>query len=271
MAGQRTAEITRARLRAARDAARKAGPWLLMLCAAIAAARADEPQSAPPDVPSVETFDISFDFSHNGMHAAIMDRTLRPAEDGTYVIETRSHTDGWVSFFLKDRIVERSVWTFHDGRPRPLRYEYHRTGGFKERHIVQEFDWQKNEVTDTTDGKIRRLPIPADSLDKLLYQYVMMLDLQAGRRKLAYTFPYHGRIRTLVFDPLGHETVKTPFGNLDTLRLGRVDDKRGTTVWCAPEYNYLPVRLTQQDGDADMEMVVRSIEGIPRIQPADGD
>jgi len=267
MAGQRTAEITRARLTSVRAATRKAGPWLLILCAAIAAARADE----PPGVPSVETFDISFDFSHNGVHAAIMDRSLRAAEDGTYVIETRSHTDGWVSFFLKDRIVERSVWTFHDGRPRPLRYEYQRTGGFKERHIVQEFDWQKLEVADRRDGKTQRVKIPADALDKLLYQYVMMLDLQAGHRNLTYTYVDRGRIRTLAFEPLGHEIVKTPFGDLDTIRLGRVGDKRGTTVWTSPAYDYLPVRLTQQDGDADMEMVVRSIQGVRRVQPADGE
>ena len=271
MAGQRTTEITRACLRTVRAAARKAGPWLLILWAAIAAARADEPQSAPPDVPSVETFDISFDFSHNGVHAAIMDRSLRAGEDGTYVIETRSHTDGWVSIFLKDRIVERSVWTFHDGRPRPLRYEYHRTGGFKERHIVQDFDWQKLEVAESRNGKTRRVQIPADALDKLLYQYVMMLDLQAGRRNFTYTYVDRGRVRTLAFERLGHENVKTPFGDLDTIRLAIVDDKRPTTVWCAPAYDYLPVRLTQQDGDADMEMVVRSIQRARRVQPADGD
>ena len=254
-----------------RAVARRTAPGLMLfLCAATAMVRADGPPSVPPAAPVIAPFGVAYDFSHNGVHAAIMDRTLRAADGRQYVIETRSHTDGWVSFFLKDRIVERSVWTLHDGRPRPLRYEYHRTGGFKERHIVQEFDWQRSEVTDTTDGRTRRVHMPADTLDNLLYQYVMMLDLQAGRRKITYTIADRGRIRTLSFEPLSEEKVKTPLGELDTIRLGRVDDKRDTTVWCAPAYHYLPVRIAQQDGDADMEMVVRSVNGIQRVQPADG-
>src|SRR3569623_1489452 len=104
-------------------------------------------------------------------------------------------------------------------------------------------------VTNVSDGDPWRMEIPPDVHDMLGYLLAIMLDLQRGRKELQYSIADGGKLKTYAFQILGEEQVESPFGRLKTVKLRRTEDKRDTTVWCAPALHYLPVRLEQRETD----------------------
>ncbi|MCV6603979.1 MAG: DUF3108 domain-containing protein, partial [Porticoccaceae bacterium] len=61
----------------------------------------------------------------------------------------------------------------------------------------------------------------------------------------------------------GEETIDTPMGDIKTLKLERVKDsnKRQTTFWMAPEYNYLLVKFHRVENDGDeYSLYLRDVE-----------
>ena len=210
---------------------------------------------APPPQP----FAVAYELRHNSMLLARMERTLRPGENGTYVYESRSTPAGLFSAIRRDRVVESSVWDFVGERPRPLHYEYHHTGRGADRHVELDFDWHTGTVVNTINDLPWSMRVPDSVQDKLLYQYTMMRDLQNGESELAYEVADGGELKTYRFDLLGRETLKTPLGRLETVKLQRVSGDRRTVIWCAPQYGYMPVRVEQH---RDRNVVTLTVSAI---------
>lgn len=220
---------------------------LLLLMMLTTSVRAEQPPDIPPPAPGTpQKFHVSYELRHNSMLMARMERSLQPGEDGTWIYESRSSPAGLIAAVRSDRIVESSVWRTADGRPQPLRYQYHHTGRRENRHVELTFDWNKGTVMHTINGSPWSMSIPAATLDKLLYQYTLMLDLQNGAQELRYQVADGGGLKTYRFERLGNETVKTPLGRIETVKLQRVEGGYRTTIWCAPRYGYMPVRVEQQ-------------------------
>jgi len=221
------------------------GGLLLLIALGAGAARA-----APSAAPSLPPFDALYAVYGYGLRIAESRRSLRPAPaGGRLVYESFTHAVGIAAWIAKDRIHERSEWSYHEGRPRPLHYVYDRRGGRKTRHLEMRFHWERGEVEHRVDGRPPwRLRVPPDAQDKLLYQIAIMLDLARGA-PLRYRIADGGRLRDYRFEVLGRETVEVPAGRFETVKIRRLDDRRGTTVWCAPALRYLPVRLAQTETD----------------------
>ena len=210
------------------------------------------------------SFSADYVLKRNGITLGNATRSLRPASDGRYIFESLTYATGVIAWFVKDRIEERSTWALNGGQVRPLEYVYDRHGGKKTRRVKLAFDWERMIVTNTIDGDPWRMDIPADAQDKLLYQLAIMQDLKNGRDNLQYNIADGGRLKNYEFEILGEETLNTPLGKFNTIKIERLDDKRDTTVWCAPALNYLPVRLEQQESDGSrLSMDILSVKGLP--------
>lgn len=235
--------------------------WLLLLWGWAAAAAAAEP--------ALPTFNADYSLQRNGITLGTSTRSLRPAKTGHYVYESLTYASGVISWFVKDRIEERSIVTLHNGQVRPSEYVYHRHGGSKTRRVKLAFNWERGIVTNVIDGDPWRMEIPPDTHDKLDYQLAIMLDLQNGKKELRYNIADGGTLKTYAFAILGEEQIDTPLGRLKTVKIRRIDDKRNTTVWCAPALSYLPVRLDQQETDgSNLSMHLQSLQGLaPRPSP----
>ena len=209
-------------------------------------------------------FSADYVLKRNGLSLGNATRSLRSIGNGRYVFESITYATGMIAWLVKDRIEERSTWTFSGGQLRPLEYKYDRYGGKKTRRVKLNFDWERRVVTNNIDGDPWRMDIPPNAQDKLLYQLAIMQDLKHGRTGLQYNIADGGRLKNYQFDILGEETVTTPLGRLKTIKLERLGDKRDTTVWCAPSLNYLPVRLEQQESDGSrLSMDIQSVKGLP--------
>ncbi len=232
------------------------GPVLMLLAALLLT-------GMPPSPAHGETtprpFTVDYELRHNSLLLARMQRTLRAGENGTYIYRSRSTPAGFLSAIMRDRVEETSVWRLDGERPQPLQYEYHHTGGGEERHVALDFDWSNKVVVNTVNEQAWSMKIPAETQDKLLYQYTMMLDLQREVAALAYEVADGGELKTYRFELLGRETIKTALGRMETVKLQRINGKRRTIIWCAPQHAYMPVRVEQHRDRKVLTLTVSAI------------
>jgi hypothetical protein len=235
-------------------------PSILQLSLCLALLPITHTQAADPPV---HTFTARYDFTANKLLVARMERSLHANSDGSYIFQSKSEAAGMLSILLSDNIDESSTWIIGDGRPRPLKYQYHHTGRKQgERHAVLEFDWKKGIVTNRINNDPWTMKVPTGTQDKLLYQYTLMRDLEEGRKILSYDVADGGELKNFRFERMGMETIVTPLGHLQAVKLQRIQGSRRTVIWCASALDYLPVRIEQHKDGKVLTMEIREIEGI---------
>jgi len=217
------------------------------------------------DAHPLPLFHAQYSLKRNGVILGRSERSLSVNPAGDYVYSSDTYAIGLIAWFVKDKIKEQSVWRLEDGHLRPLEYVYSREGGRKTRNIKLAFDWPHHSVVNTVDKDPWRMEIPPGAQDKLVYQLSIMYDLLKGRKDLEYQIADGGKLKDYQFEIQGQEVISTPIGEINTVRIQRIGDRRDTIVWCAPQYSYLPVRLEQQDTDgAELQMQLISLDGISR-------
>ncbi|TCK08613.1 DUF3108 domain-containing protein [Marinobacterium mangrovicola] len=172
-------------------------------------------------------------------------RELRQQDDGTWIFD--STADAVVA-----RQHEASHFTYSDDQIQPLKYRYERKLLGRERLVDLKFNWAKSRVTTTVEEKPWSMKIPDGTQDKLSYQLQLRLDLAAGKKELVYEVADGGLLSEYRFRVIGEETVETPAGKFNALKVERVrgeDAKRTTHLWFAPELEYLIVKLYQVESD----------------------
>lgn len=218
------------------------------------------------DIPD---FSANYLVKLNGIQAGELKRTLETQDNGLRKFNSVSQAKGVFSFFKPDVIEETSVWKLVDGRVAPQRYRYQRTGGKKDKFLQMQFNWLDNKVSIDDREHPWQLDIETGVLDKLVYQISLMRDLGQGIEQVDYRIADGGHLKTYEIKVLGKETITTPMGQIETIRLTRHREKpsdRETTLWCAPALNYLPVKLEHVEDDAVFTALLRRLQGIDSKQ-----
>ena len=86
-----------------------------------------------------------------------------------------------------------------------------------------------------------------------------------GRQNLRYTIADGGKIKDYNFEILGEETLSTPLGKLDTVKLERhkPNSRRKSTLWCAKKLEFLPVKVENVEKDGRITTaLIKSLDGI---------
>ena len=217
-----------------------------------------------------ERFEATFWLEAAGTKVARTQWSLDPSAGGTYVSTSRTETAGVFSLIRNEVRVERSEWTRVDNRLQPLTYRYVRTGR-KPREIEIKFDWEANVAFHDSSGTTWRLPVSPGTMDKFSYIFAMMRDLSRGKRHLEYTIADGGRrLKRYVLTGMGEERIETALGTLDTIiiRRDRKNSKRQTTLWCAKELGFLPVKIIHLERDGkSVTLHIESLSGIKRRTP----
>lgn len=135
----------------------------------------------------------------------------------------------------------------------PLHYKYQRRVMGKDRDAELTFNWDKKTVTNNVQNTSWNMDIAQQVQDKLSYQLQLQLDLINGKEKLVYQIADGGRLKEYGFEIEGEEMLETPLGTVKTVKVkrSREKDDRVTYAWLAKDWDYLLVRLQQEeDGDA---------------------
>ena len=210
----------------------------------------------------IHPFSARYTLKKGGIPVARVERQLRKTQNGEYVFESHSKPIGIATFFVKDIIVERSIWQQVQDRFRPERYSYRRSGGKKNRNIKLIFDWENNEVTNIINNDAWTMDVPEHVQDKLLYQLSIMYDLNGSNNHLSYEVADGGRLKDYSFKVLGYETLDTDIGHVKTVKIKRDINSKSTTIWCAIDHNYLPVRIKQDDSDGSFDLHIDTVAGL---------
>ncbi|MBN4079159.1 DUF3108 domain-containing protein [Beggiatoa alba] len=196
-------------------------------------------------------------------------RRVLSHENGLYLFESITRPSGIAKLFTNGQVVERSHWQFFQGKPRPQQYTFFNSGGKNKRNVTLDFDWTKNQVTNTVNGDPWRMPLEHGTSDKLLYQLRIMQDLPTTDTSLRYPVADGGKLKYYNIEILGTERIRTPLGIFTTTRLRYTKGRRQTTLWCAEELQYLPVRIEQRKGnDSPVTAVLTKVRGFSYTLPS---
>ena len=213
-----------------------------------------------------EQFTATYDVKKAGITIGETKRTLsrkNSHENGQYLFESITRPSGIAKLFTSGQVVERSHWLFFQGQPQPVQYTFFNSGGKKKRNVQLDFDWGKNQVINTINGEPWTMPLEHGTSDKLLYQLRIMQDLPTAGRSLRYPVADGGKLKYYDIEIMGKERIRTPLGKFETVRLQHTKGSRKTTMWCAPELAYLPVRIEQRKkDDSPVVAVLSSVKGI---------
>lgn len=226
----------------------------LLLLLALAARSAE----AGPQLAHVAVYDLSLGMVKLGR----MERRLEVGEDGTYRYESMMETRGLAALLRRERVLESSAGELRDGRFMPTHYVYDNSR--KKRHAELAFDHAAGSVARTDGASDWRATFSGPLFDKLVYQAQFMLDLATSEGDLRYAIADIDELKRYDVRRLGSEPVETGLGRFDTLRLERQQpgSTRLTTVWCARDLGWLPVRVDYRDKDGTVTTaVLRSLVG----------
>ncbi len=150
----------------------------------------------------------------------------------------------------------------------PLHYLYKRRGLGKDRDADLSFDWNKKTVINKVQKTNWQMDINQRVQDKLSYQIQLQQDLINGQKNFSYQIADGGRLKEYKFVTLGEEILDTPLGKVKTIKVKRSresDDERVTYAWLAKDWNYLLVRLQQEEkGNAYTIYIHKaSVDGKP--------
>lgn len=131
----------------------------------------------------------------------------------------------------------------------PLHYSYARRGLGKDRSAELIFDWDKKSVRNNVQKTSWKMDITQKVQDKLSYQIQMQQDLLNGKKNFDYQIADGGRLKEYKFLVEGEEILDTPLGKVNTIKVkrSRENDERVTYAWIAKEWDYLLVRLQQEE------------------------
>ena len=226
------------------------------------------------NVAALPTFEVEYTLYAKNTKAARIIRSLERLDENIYEYRSETKTVGLVSLFKKVHIVETSNLMVQDHLLQPVLYSYKRTGDKKKRDVSIEFNWHGRKIKNTINGDFWHMPIEPAVMDKLLYQLAIMYDLQNGHTPDTYLIADGGGIKTYRFERLGEETVETPLGSFNTIKMLRhkPGSSRRSVFWCAPELNFLQVKVehTEKDGSRTVA-VIKSLQGELHLSADDAD
>ena len=132
---------------------------------------------------------------------------------------------------------------------KPLHYTYKRRGLGKDRDADLSFDWDKKTVINKVQKTNWQMDITQRVQDKLSYQIQLQQDLINNQKNFSYQIADGGHLKEDKFVTLGEEVLDTPLGKVNTVKVkrSRDNDKRVTYAWLAKDWNYLLVRLQQEE------------------------
>ncbi len=206
--------------------------------------------AAAVDAP-LPALNLVYSVNYGGIGAGEADVSLKPdAKAGCYVYETKTRPVGFIKMlFGSPNQVSR--FCVEGGVVRSQRFESVLQKDDEQSYVL-DFDYAKRQVTDE-NGAVRE--IPAEAVDSFALQQAVRLWVakhagDASPPIAEFTMVDRKNLTHYQLKLAGRETIKTPAGDFDTIRLERIDnpDKVGR-FWLAAERDWMPVKIQTKSGN----------------------
>lgn len=184
-----------------------------------------------------------------------------------YTILSETVAAGALGWIIRDKLVVRSEGSITGAGLQPQLYTFTRDKSPK-KNIQATFAWQSGQgsqiglMTSQHDGKTAQLPVAPGTLDRLSILYQFMIAPPGNERVEAWMT--NGRnVTRYAYERRGVETIQTPMGTYQALRIHRKDTDDGNEVdlWLAQDRHFVPlrIRLTHKDGTQDVQSLLSLI------------
>ena len=218
--------------------------------ALLALACATAALAAPPS-----RVEITYELTAKGMTIAELRETLE--HDGRrYTIRSELRGKGLFALSARGNRNRVSSGTVAANGLKPAEFR----DQFGDRSQGASFDWGRRVVLLDENGEKKTEPMNGPAYDRLSFHYTFAFS--APRADVSATIS-DGRANYLyVYKLAGRETIKTPIGDIEALKLVKQKDPgddRGSELWLDIKRGYLPVRALaiEKDGSQIDQVVTR--------------
>lgn len=194
--------------------------------------------------------DLVYAVQYAGINAGEADISLKPdSQPGCYRYDTNTRPVGFVKA-LFGAPNQYSRFCVKDGVVRSQRYESVLKDDDEQSYRL-DFDYVKRQVTDE-NGQVRE--IPAEAVDSFSLQQAVRLWVaqhanDAEPPIARFTMVDRKNLTYYQLKIVGRETVKTPAGVFETIRLDRIDNPNKIgRYWLAAERAWMPVKIETRSG-----------------------
>ncbi|MEM1111348.1 MAG: DUF3108 domain-containing protein [Pseudomonadota bacterium] len=190
--------------------------------------------------------------------------------------ELKQRQDGeWVLTFAGKKLVasiqETAVFSVHGEAIQPRSFVYQLNAGLVKRRREVHFDGS-DVIRSLYKDKWYELPYTEGTLDRMTQQEQLRFSLIADptpKEDVNVRIADGKRIKEYILRYAGEELVKTPLGEVNTLRFTRVhddDEERSSDFWVAPDWDYLMVKtLHVEDGSANEAVITGATIGGKKL------
>jgi len=226
---------------------------LSLLCAATALA----------DDQTLKPYEAIYKTSVGGL-SVTLERRLSVDDNGVCKLTSEGQ-------LLVASISEVSTFTVSGDQVEPRSYVYRLSYGPVNRRREVHFDPGSEVIRSLYKKRWYELPREPGTLDRMSQQEQLRLFLlndPTPREDIVLHVADGRKVKDYRFRYLGDETLHTPMGAVDTMHFARVHkrpEERESSIWIAPEWDYLMVRTVhvEEGNTTEANLVSARMNGKP--------
>lgn len=202
-----------------------------------------------------QSYEASYKASFKGVNATAT-RSLQEISDREF--ELRSSIKLKLLGATVSRIREKSLFSREDEQIKPAYYEYKQSGLGKRLRSVR-FDWESQSAESLKNAQPSELSLSGHELDELSYFLHLRQAVSKGEQDILFPVADGDEIKDYHYRVVGEEVVDTPLGRLNSIKLARIRDQdspRRTELWLAKDWDYLLIKMIQEEEDARYELYI---------------
>ena len=188
----------------------------------------------------------------------------RDAATGRYIYETHASPNMLARLFVSKAAMERSVMTIDDSGTRPIEWQTDDGKSSNEGDGELHFDWPRNRVTGTVEGKAVDIAAEPGTQDRSSISIAVTTALLRGNEPGTIPLIDGNHIKRYVYAKKENETVDSALGKIETVIYESTREggsSRTSRFWMAPSLEFLPVRAEQvRKGKVETVMVLQKLE-----------
>ena len=192
----------------------------------------------------IESIGVLYDVDAPFGARALSLSVVRRESDG-YTYETYSRGLGLARLLVSSNALESTRFTLEEGEQvSPTAYLCRSCDGKKDGMVEIAYDWAMQHASYSDREDEREFDLQPRAMDRKAWEIQTMLDLGAGRPLEVQPTLEEGKLKLYDGQRLGEETLKTPAGEMETVKYRR--QREGSDnfqyIWYARELGWLPAR-----------------------------
>jgi len=203
----------------------------------------------------LSAFEVSYTVGNDLLSAGSATLSLTEQDAGLWIYQLRTRPTGVFKLTGKGNIEETALLQFEEREEGfallPRSYTY-RQDDEKRRAVDATFDREDGKLIWSRRGETGEFELDEPVLDRLSVTLAVMSALRQGEERTEYQVFDSGRLKAVIFEDEGTETLDTSMGTLETVRVLRSNaegSSRSTVTWFAPSLDFMPVKIEQYKRD----------------------